>query len=77
MLNATQKKPRSNPSDSLEPDLVLGAENIAKLTGQKLSAVYYWASKGMYGDAVWKAGRRSLAASRQRLRNLGKQNPET
>jgi hypothetical protein len=29
----------------------------------------------MYGDAVWKAGRKSLVASRRRLSELGKANP--
>lgn len=75
MLNTAQKKQRSDPSDTLEPDLVFGAESIAELTGQKVSAVYYWAAKGMYGDAVWKAGPKSLVASRRRLSELGKANP--
>ena len=55
-----------------EPDLIVGAAEIAKVTGQKLSSVYYWASRGMYGDAVWKAGHKTLCGSRRRLSELGK-----
>ncbi len=61
----------ANPEPA--PDLIIGARNIARVTGQKLSSVYYWFSKGMYGDAVWKASHRTLCGSHQRLRDLGKQ----
>jgi hypothetical protein len=80
MLNITPRERQRRDEQrrhSLEnpepkPDLIIGARNIAHETGQKLSSVYYWFSKGMYGDAVWKAGHKTLAASRQRLLELGK-----
>lgn len=70
-----QQRATSLAASESEPDLIIGAENIAKHTGQKISSVYYWHSKGMYGDAVWKAGHKTLCGSRQRLLELGKSSP--
>ena len=61
------------PEASSEGEYVFGARGIARITGQKVGQVYYWHKCGMYRDAVWSAGPKSLVGSISKLRNLGPQ----
>ena len=59
------------PVETSGGDYAFGARAIAKVTGQRVDQVYYWHKTGMYGDAVWAAGPKSLVGSIPKLRNLG------
>jgi hypothetical protein len=65
---ASELPPPQSPRPS---DYVFGAAAIAAVTGQTPSQVYYWFRAGLYGNAVWKAGHKTLMGSRSRLMNLG------
>jgi hypothetical protein len=59
------------PVDASESEYVYGARAIARVTGMAPSSVYYWHRNGMFGDAVWAAGPKTLVGSVSKLRNLG------
>jgi hypothetical protein len=61
------------PDPSAEGDYAYGAIAIGKITKQTRAQVYYWHNNGMYGNAVWKAGAKSLVGRISKLRNLGPQ----
>jgi hypothetical protein len=48
-----------------------GAAAIGKITNQKPSSVYYWFKRGLFGDAVWNPGGKTLVGSVAKLRTLG------
>jgi hypothetical protein len=68
--NKAHRKTREQQSPS-ESDYLYGAAAIGAVTGQTAGRVYYWYKAGLYGDAVWKAGHRTLMGSRSKLQNLG------
>jgi hypothetical protein len=53
-----------------ESPYAYGARAIGRITGQSPSTVYYWASRGMYGTAVWSAGPKTLMGDVAKLKNL-------
>jgi hypothetical protein len=56
------------PSD--QSDWIWGGEAIAKEIGCTPEQLYYLFSTGVFGDAVFKLGRKTMIASRSRLREL-------
>jgi hypothetical protein len=59
------------PTNTSATDYAYGARAIGRITGQDVGTVYYWHKNGMYGDAVWAAGPKSLVGSVAKLKNLG------
>ena len=54
-----------------ESNLVWGAEAIGRVINRKPEQVRRLHQLGFFGNAVWKAGHRTLVGSLPRLRNLG------
>jgi hypothetical protein len=70
--HAPESKPelKGESKGELEGAYVFGARAIGRVTGQTRGQVYYWHAQGMFGDAVWAAGAKSLVGNIQKLRNL-------
>jgi hypothetical protein len=77
-LARPQSRPKSKrrqpigvaPPPADQSDWVWGGEAIAEELGCTPEQLYYLFSTGIFGDAVFKLGRKTMVASRSRLREL-------
>ena len=53
-----------------QSDWIWHGEKIAQFPGISPEKLYYLFSQGMFSDAIWKMGRKTMVASRSRLREL-------
>jgi hypothetical protein len=53
-----------------QSDWIWHGENIAAEIGCTVEQLYYLFSQGVFGDAIFKLGRKTMVASRSRLKAL-------